>query len=325
MIIARAPLRITLGGGGTDLPSYYREHGGFLVAGAIDRYVHVAVSHRLEPGILLRHAEVEHAQGVRALKHPILREALTLLDLGEEPLEITTFADVPAGTGLGSSGSFTVALLSALHALRGEAPGWQTLAEEASHIEMDILAQPVGRQDPCIAAHGGITAFNFARNDTIGACPLTLSAETRAGLVSGMVLFFTGITRHAASVLQNQDRRSRAGDATMISNLHQVKAIGEQSRILLETGDLPGFATLMHEQWMLKRQRGATTNPRLDSWYNLARTHGAVGGKLIGAGGGGFLMFWTKDPDRLRHGMAATGLQPIPFGMADRGAETLCR
>lgn len=324
MIIARAPLRITLGGGGTDLPSYARRHGGFLVAGAIDRYVHVAVARRLQPGILLRHAALEHAAHARDLRHPIVREALLLLGLGHEALEITTMADLPAGTGLGSSGSFTVALLAALHALRGDAPGWERLAYEACHIEIERLAAPVGRQDPAIAAHGGITAFTFAPDDTTTAVPLALSDEDRARMVAGIMLFFTGITRSASAVLQFQDNRSREGDAAMIANLHRVKDIGLRSRDLLKAGDLAGFAALMHEQWLLKRERGGSS-PRIDALYDLAHTHGAQGGKLIGAGGGGFLMFVTADRDRLLRGLAGTGLVPVPFGFVDRGVDILSR
>lgn len=325
MIIARAPLRITLGGGGTDLPSYADRHGGFLVAGAIDQHVHVAVAPRLEPGILLRHAAIEQARDAHGLGHPIVREALLLLDLGEAALEITILADLPGGTGLGSSGSLTVALLAALHALRGEVPGWEALAAEAFHIEAGRLGEPIGRQDPAIAAHGGITAFSFAADGTTTATPLALPDDTRARLAAGTMLFFTGITRSAGAVLRAQDRGSRAGDAAMIANLHRVKAIGLRSRDLLEAGDLPGFAAQMHEQWMLKRERGATSSARIDAWYDLARCHGALGGKLIGAGAGGFLMFVTDDRERLRHGLAGTGLVPVPFAFAPRGVEILSR
>ena len=326
MIIARSPLRITLGGGGTDLPSYYREHGGFLIAAAIDRHVYVALHRRLEPGLRVRHAEIEEVGDATALRHPILRAVLGELGMTREKLEITSFADLPAGTGLGSSGSFTTALLLALHALRGERPGWRELAEQACHIEMNLLGEPVGKQDPSIAAHGGIAAFDFAPDGTISATKLAIAPEETLRLQAGLVLFYTGMTRSAGSVLREQDQRSRAGDAAMMANLHQVKSIGLASRRALEAGDFDGFAAMMHEHWQRKKQRAGTmTNPRIDGWYDLAMANGALGGKLIGAGNGGFLMFYTRDRARLCRAMIAAGTPEVPFDFTDAGTSLVQR
>jgi D-glycero-alpha-D-manno-heptose-7-phosphate kinase len=312
MIIVRSPLRITLGGGGTDLPSYYREHEGFLIAAAIDKFIYVTVIKPFTPGIYLKYSKIEHVENIDEVQHPIVRESLKLFDIGVPQIEITTLADIPAGTGLGSSGSFTTALLRALHAHSRSLIHPRELAEQACHIEIDRLGEPIGKQDQYIAAFGGVTCFNFRRDDTVDAHPLALNDEVRHELEDNLLLFFTGFSRSASSILLDQKSRTQTNDAAMIDNLHYVKDLGLRSKTALESGRLLDFGKLMHEHWDVKRKRsGGMSNPQIDAWYNLAMTNGAVGGKLIGAGGGGFLMFYAEDKARLRHAMHEAGLTEV--------------
>jgi D-glycero-alpha-D-manno-heptose-7-phosphate kinase len=324
MIIVRSPLRISLGGGGTDLLSYYRDHEGFLIAAAIDKYVYVSVIKPFRPGIYLKYSEIEHVDTVDQVKHRIIREALKLF--ADEPgqIEITTLADIPAGTGLGSSGSFTTALLRALHAHSRNIIHPRELAEQACHIEIDLLKEPIGKQDQYIAAFGGITCFTFRRDGTVEAQPLALHEDTRNALADNLLIFFTGYARSASNLLRDQDTRTRQNDRSMIDNLHYVKHIGLRSRTALERGDLIAFGKLMHEHWEHKRKRtSGMSNPEIDHWYNLAIDAGATGGKLIGAGGGGFLMFYAEDKMRLRHAMREAGLTEVRFHMDFEGTKVL--
>ena len=255
MIIVRSPLRITLGGGGTDLPSYYRDHEGFLIAAAIDKYVYVTVIRPFTPGIYLKYSKIEHVTEIEDVQHPIVREALKLFDLGPPQIEITTLADIPAGTGLGSSGSFTTALLRALHAHARSFIHPRELAEQACHIEIDRLGEPVGKQDQYIAAFGGISCFSFRRNGAVDAVPLAIDEEMRYALEDNLLLFFTGFSRSASNILKDQDSRTRHNDPAMIDNLHYVKDLGLRSRAALEKGAFDVFGKLMHEHWEHKRKR----------------------------------------------------------------------
>jgi D-glycero-alpha-D-manno-heptose-7-phosphate kinase len=314
MIIARSPLRITLGGGGTDLPSYYREHEGFLLAATIDKYVYVNVMRPFTPGIYLKYSQLEHVEQIADVKHPIIREALRLLDFKTPQVEITTLADIPAGTGLGSSGSFTTALLKALYAHRRRHLHQEELAELACHIEIDCLGEPIGKQDQYAAAFGGVTCFTFHKDDRVTARPLNLSMDTFFDLEDNLLLFFTGYSRSAGSILKDQNVRSLDNDDEMLKNLHYVKQLGYQSMEALEKGDTTAFGELMHEHWLHKKQRSSgMSNPQIDEWYELAMANGAVGGKLVGAGGGGFLMFMAKDRNKLRHAMTKAGLEEVRF------------
>jgi D-glycero-alpha-D-manno-heptose-7-phosphate kinase len=313
MIIARSPLRISLGGGGTDLPSYYREHEGFLIAAAIDKYVYINLHRSFAEEIILKYSRLERVPDVDSIEHPIIREALRLTEVGP-PLEIASMADIPAGTGLGSSGSFTTALLKALHAYRHNFVHPHDLAAQACHIEIDRLGEPVGKQDQYIAAFGGITCFRFLPDDTVEAAPLGISRDTLYDLEDHLMLFFTGYSRSASTVLGEQDRKSRGGDAEMLANLHFVKELGVASKAALEQGDVARFAELMNVHWEHKKRRsGNMSNSRIDDWYELAKQHGAWGGKLIGAGGGGFLMFYAEDRQRLRRAMVEAGLTEVRF------------
>jgi len=324
MIITRSPLRITLGGGGTDLPSYYRRYGGFLIAAAIDRYVYVTVIRPFTPGVFLKYSELEKTAVIDEIRHPILRESIRLLDFKTPQLEITTLADIPAGTGLGSSGSFTTALLKALYSHRHRLILPDELARLACHVEMDILGEPTGKQDQYIAAYGGITCFDFNPDDSVGAYPLPISMDTLFDLEDNLLLFFTGFSRSAASILTNQDERSKAMDVEMLNNLHEVKELGLRSKQCLVDGRTSEFGALMHVHWENKRRRSkGMSNPQIDEWYDLALKHGALGGKLVGAGGGGFLMFYAQDRNRLRHAMSKAGLEEVRFRFDFEGTKTL--
>ena len=314
MIIARSPLRVTLGGGGTDLPSYYEKFGGFLIAAAIDRYVYITLHDTFVPDLLAKYSELERVADASQLKHPILREAFALLGMDGHFLEITSMADIPAGTGLGSSGSFTTALLKVLHTYKRSLIHPAELAAQACEVELGRLQEPIGKQDQYIAAYGGITCFKFLQNGKVEAWPLKLSRETRDNLEDNLLLFFTGYSRSASAILKEQDQKSKSDDQTMIENLHFVKELGQQSQAALEGGNLPEFARLMDVHWQRKKQRsGGMSNSNINQWYDLAMANGALGGKLIGAGGGGFLMFYADDKVKLRHVMTKAGLQEVRF------------
>lgn len=324
MIITRSPLRITLGGGGTDLPSYYRQFGGFLVSAAIDRYVYVTVMRPFTPGIFLKYSQLEKIEAVNEVQHPILREALHLLDFKTPQIEITTLADIPSGTGLGSSGSFTTALLKALYAHRRRLILPDELAQLACKIELDILKEPIGKQDQYIAAYGGITCFEFNQEDSVNAYPLRITMDTLFDLEDNLLLFFTGFSRSASAILKDQDKRSKEMDEDMLANLHYVKDLGLRSRELLVSGKTSDFGALMHEHWEHKRRRSiGMSNPHIDEWYELGMKNGALGGKLVGAGGGGFLMFYAEDRNRLRHVMSKAGLEEVRFRFDFEGTKTL--
>ena len=324
MIITRSPLRVTLGGGGTDLPSYYTQSEGFLIAAAIDKYVYVSVMRPFRPGIYLKYSALEHVEQVADVKHPIIREALRLQDLPSPQIEITTLADIPAGTGLGSSGSFTTALLKALHAHARHVIHSRELAELACHIEIDRLGEPIGKQDQFIAAHGGITCLTFHEDRRVSVQPLHISPATLYDLEDNLLLFFTGFNRAAGKILKDQQQRSQAGDSDMLRNLDEVKLLGLSSRTALEEGNLPRFAALLHEQWEHKKRRSAgMSNPQIDAWYSLALSSGALGGKLVGAGGGGFLMLYAADRGRLRRAMTDAGLEEVRFRFDFEGTKVV--
>ncbi len=324
MIITRSPLRISLGGGGTDLPSYYREYSGFVISAAIDKYVYITLHQTFVQELIIKYSRMERVQSVEEVEHPLIREALKLTEVEAPYLEITSMADIPAGTGLGSSGSFTTALLRALHALKKNLVHPQEVAEQACHIEIDLLKEPVGKQDQYIAAYGGLTCFRFLPNDSVEAWPLKIDRDTLYQLEDHLLLFFTGYSRAASTVLREQDVKSKARDREMISNLHFIKELGLESRDALESGDLVKFAELMNTHWEHKKQRSAgMSNSQINDWYQLARQHGALGGKLIGAGGGGFLMFYTEERARLRQAMREAGLQEVRFRFDFEGTKVV--
>ena len=326
MIITRSPLRISLGGGGTDLPSYYRDHGGFLVAMAMSKYVYVTLHRRFNSGFLLKYSRIEQVTAVDEIVHPIIREALRVMDTRETDLEITSVADVPAGTGLGSSSSFTTALLRGLHIHQRRYIDTQQLAELACHVEIDRVHEPIGKQDQYIAAFGGLTAFTFNADDTVNVESLPISEDTLADLSDNMLLFFTGSTRDASQILREQDVRSTAADPRMSANLHKVKTLGYRTRDVFLSGRLDEWGEIMLEHWTAKKQRSsAMSNPQIDEWYDLALRNGAIGGKLVGAGGGGFFLFYAHDPRRLRHAMLKAGLRELHVQLDVEGTKVLNR
>jgi D-glycero-alpha-D-manno-heptose-7-phosphate kinase len=314
MIITRSPLRISLGGGGTDLPSYYKKHSGFLIAAAIDKYCYITVHQTFQGGILLKYSKLEQVQGIEQVQHPIIRECLKLVGVQDPHIEIASMADIPSGTGLGSSGSFTTALLKALHGHKRNLIHPRELAEQACHVELDLLKEPIGKQDQYIAAYGGLTCFQFLPNGQVEAKPLQVDQETLYNLEDNLLLFFTGYSRSASAILKDQDSKSRSSDKEMTDNLHFVKELGYQSQEALEVGDLHKFGELMNVHWEHKKKRsGGMSNPDIDRWYNLAMENGALGGKVIGAGGGGFLMFYAEDKLKLRHALTQAGLREVRF------------
>jgi len=324
MIIARSPLRISLGGGGTDVPSYYEEHEGFLLAAAIDRYVYVTVMRPFTEGIFLKYSEIEQVNGVADVKHPIIREVLAELKLKTPQIEITTLADIPSGTGLGSSGSFTTALVKALYAHYRKNIHPAQLAEMACKIEIEKLGEPIGKQDQYIAAYGGITEFSFHKNGSVSSAPLNLSVQTVHDLEDNLLLFFTGISRSAGSILKDQVDKSKANDTKMVENLHFTKDLGLRSKAALLQGDTKRFGELMHEHWEHKKSRSSgMTSDFIDSAYSQAMESGAVGGKLVGAGGGGFLMFYANDKEKLRIKMSELGLEEVRFQFDFEGTKVI--
>jgi D-glycero-alpha-D-manno-heptose-7-phosphate kinase len=290
MIITRSPLRISLGGGGTDLPSYYRDHSGFVIAAAIDKYVYITLHQTFVQELIIKYSKMERVQSVDEVQHPLIREALRLTEVEVPYLELTSMADIPAGTGLGSSGSFTTALLKALHTLRKTLIHPQELAEQACRIEVDI------------------------------------DKDTLYNLEDNLLMFFTGYSRPASEILKEQDSKSKQNDKEMIANLHYMKELGRESKEALESGNLEQFANLMNVHWEHKKHRSSNmSNSRIDGWYGLARKNGALGGKLIGAGGGGFLMFYAEDKVQLRRAMREAGLQEVRFRFDFEGTKVIAQ
>lgn len=324
MIVTRSPLRISLGGGGTDLPSYYQQREGFLISAAIDKYVYITLHETFDKGYFLKYSKFEHVQTIDEIKHPIIREALKLLDWKDDHIEICSMADIPAGTGLGSSSSFTTALLRALHTMQGNIVSTRTLAEEACEIEMNRLKEPIGKQDQYIAAYGGITCMNFHKDGYVWVDPLNISKETLYNLEDNLILYFTGFSRSAGSILKEQDDKSKDKNLDMLKNLDFVKDLGYQSKKAFEEGDLDAFADIMNVHWEYKKKRsGGMSNPQIDEWYDMALKNGAKGGKMIGAGGGGFLMFYCEDKRRLRKAMEGTGMEEVRFRFEMEGSKVI--
>lgn len=326
MIVVRSPLRISLGGGGTDLPSYYREHEGFLIAAAIDKYVYITLHQTFVRELIIKYSKMERVTSIDQVEHPIIREALKHVDVAAPHLEITSMADIPAGTGLGSSGSFTTALLKALHTLKKNLIHPRELAEEACHIELNLLKEPIGKQDQYIAAFGGLTCFRFLPTGNVEAWPLKIDQDTLYSLEDNLLLFFTGYSRSASNILIEQDKKSQAKDQDMIDNLHFIKELGFKSKAALEKGDLHTFAELMNVHWQHKKKRSNNmSNDQINQWYDIARQNGAIGGKMIGAGGGGFLMFYADDKVQLRHAMREAGLHEVRFRFDFAGTQVVAQ
>jgi D-glycero-alpha-D-manno-heptose-7-phosphate kinase len=325
MLISRTPLRISLGGGGTDLPSYYRRHGGFVLSAAIDKHIYIAINQTFTKDYFLKYSALERVASPEEIHHPIIRAALQLHPVGPS-LEIVSVADIPAGTGLGSSGAFTVGLLRVIHALQRQHVTASDLAEEAAHIEIDVLGDPAGKQDHYIAAFGGITCFEFAKDGTVHVSPLSISTTTLHDLEEHLLMFFTGYSREAAALLDDQKTRTEEDDSRMLEALNLIEELGKRIRDALEHGDTALFASLMHEHWLSKRERSTgMSNDAMNKWYETGMANGALGGKLVGAGGGGFLLFYAEDPKALRAAMEREGLPEVRFSFEVEGSTMLVR
>jgi D-glycero-alpha-D-manno-heptose-7-phosphate kinase len=322
MIITRAPLRISIGGGGTDLPSYYSRSGGFVISAAINRYVYIALHRVFQKRYIVKYSTQEIVEDVAAIKHPIVREAFKMY--GVEPVEMVSMADIPAGTGLGSSGAFNVGLLQAIAGWKRRHLSTGELAEQACRIEIDLLGEPIGKQDQYISAFGGISCLQIDRDGKVEVSSLRLSEAAMFDLEENLLMFFTGFSRSASAVLADQKTKTEKDDKSMVENLNFIMELGRSIKTTLEKGNTRGFGELMHEHWLHKQKRSeGISSPQINEWYELARKSGAVGGKLVGAGGGGFLLFYAQDRAALRAAMASAGLEEVRFTFDHEGCKTL--
>jgi D-glycero-alpha-D-manno-heptose-7-phosphate kinase len=326
MILARAPMRITLGGGGTDLPSYYSQHGGFVLSAAIDKYVYIYVNRPSADDLIrVKYSRYEEVSEADQVEHDLVRPALKLLGI-KNNVEIVSMADVPAGTGLGSSSTYLVSLLTALYEMKRERVPTHALAELACKVEMEMAAHPVGKQDHYIAAFGGITCLDIEKDGRVRVTPLDISLTTAEDLHSRILLFFTGISRSANHILAEQRNDTEKKDTRVVDSLHRTKEMGYRVKEALEKGNLEIFGHTMHEHWENKKRRSnAISNPSIDRWYNLAREAGALGGKVIGAGGGGFLMLYCpiRKKSAVRRVLADEGLKEMLYNFDFQGAKVL--
>jgi D-glycero-alpha-D-manno-heptose-7-phosphate kinase len=324
MIISRSPLRVSLGGGGTDLASYYENYGGYFIAGAIDKYVYITSSRPFNQSISLKYSKIESVSSLNDIKHPIIKEVLRKLNLRTPQIEITSIADIPAGTGLGSSGSFTTALIKSVFQFYRMPINTKNLAELACEIEIDILNQPIGKQDQYVASFGGINEYIVAKDGKVTVNPINVSQDTLNDLEDNLLLFYTGKSRSAGEILKFQDDATLKKDASMIDQMHFVKEIGIRSKEALSKGDTKEFGKLMHEHWVSKKNRSyGISNEIINNTYDLALSNGALGGKLVGAGGGGFLMFYASDKAKLRKFMKDQILEETRFKFDFEGTKII--
>ncbi|GMV18226.1 MAG: sugar kinase [Polyangiaceae bacterium] len=315
MIISRAPVRFSLGGGGTDLPSYYEKFGGFVVSAAIDSYVYITANKRFYDDIRLAYSQTEIVPNVESIQHRIFREALRMTGIGRA-IELTSVADVPANSGLGSSSSFTVALLNALHTFKREFVSSRQLAEEACELEMVRLGEPIGKQDQYIAAFGNVTALTLDKDGSVHVEPVPVRDEVIDELTNNLIIMWSGIERAASSVLAEQGSRVQKKDSSTLDGMHRIKALGHEVYDLLVKGETDRYGELLHEHWTNKRKLASKmTDDRIDEHYDTARKAGAIGGKLMGAGGGGFFMFYARPADKRRvyEALVQRGLRPLRF------------
>ncbi len=319
MIISRTPLRISFAGGGTDIGEFYRREGGAVTSTAINRYVYITVNKKFDSGIRVSYSKTENVEKVDEIQHPLVREALKLTGI-TKGVEITSVADVPSQTGLGSSSAFTAGLLNALYAYKGEFKPTKLLAEQACHIEIELCKEPIGKQDQYIAAYGGMQHIRFNKDETVFVDPVICSTETKRALEEGMMLFYTGVTRPAGAILSEQKKQMGEKNEMM----KKMKLQSELVRDALVEGNLEKFGKLLNEGWMLKRQlAGSITSPDIDSYYEKAIKAGALGGKLLGAGGGGFLMFYClpQKQDAVRR--ALNGLKETAIALEPQGTKII--
>ena len=325
MIITRTPLRIPVAGGGTDLPGFYEKHGSFFISAAIDYYTYIAVKKRPIQGIRLGYSHIEEVKNIVDIAHPIIKATLGYLKTPtKRGIEIVSIGDLPAGTGMGSSGSFTVGLINALHHLEKQAKPAHVLAQQACHINMDILKEPSGKQDEYIAAYGGIMCFEINKKGVVKTYPLKISYETVNELQKNMLMFYTGILRGSSHILKKQKEGIIRDNSQMIKNLQEIQKIGYEIKEALEKGNTTLFGKLIDKHWKVKRKREATSSSQIDKWYEKAKTNGALGGKIMGAGGGGFFVFYCEDNQKkLREAMIKEGLEEVKFHFDFEGSRLL--
>lgn len=325
MIITRTPMRIPIAGGGTDLPGFYEKYGSFFISAAVDYYVYLAVKYLPIKIIRVAYSTTELVNDIDNIKHPIVREALRYLKINtNRGIEIVSMGDLPAGTGMGSSGSFAVGLVNALHHMQKNAVPVHVLAKEACYINMDILKEPSGKQDEYIAAYGGIMCFEINKKGEVKTYPLNISYQTIEALQNNLLMFYTGIERSASQVLAKQKEAIVRNDKAMLSNLQRIQDIAYEIKEALEKKDTTKFGKLLDKHWRIKRLREATSTPQLDKWYEIAMKNGALGGKIMGAGGGGFFAFYTEDKkEQLRKVMKEEGLEEVKFHFDFEGSKLL--
>jgi len=323
MLIIRSPLRISIGGGGTDIPSYYKEKGSFFISAAINKYVYVTITKPFVKGIYLNYSKIERINEIEKIDHKIIKEVLKQ-ELMENKIEISTLTDIPAKTGLGSSGSFSTALIKAMYSFNQKMIGRRELAEKACDIEINKLDQPSGKQDQYISVYGGISEFNINKKGVVKINNLKINNETRLELEDNLLLFFTGFSRNSSLILNEQNKKTINSNAQIIENLDYIKFLGQEIKKKLLKGNCSDFGKLMNEHWMYKLKRSKNmSNKTINEIYNFAMKNGAIGGKLIGAGGGGFLMFYTNTPSRLRKAMINKKLEEVRFKFDYEGVKQI--
>lgn len=324
MIICRSPLRISLGGGGTDIPSFYKIYEGKVIAAAINKYVFTTIITPYVDGIFLKYSKSENVSKIKDIKHPIIKEVLNNYKTYSKRIEITTLADIPSGTGLGSSGSFTNSLIRAIYELKEKKISKTDLAEKSCDIEINNLKRPVGKQDQYISSFGGIKNFDFKKNGIVKVNDLKIKKKTIKKLENNLLLFFTGFTRSSTKILKKQDVETKNSQKNIIDNLCEVKKIGIETENLLLNGNLLDFGLLMNYHWKKKLERSKDiSNKKINYMYNQALKNGAIGGKLVGAGGGGFLMFYSEDPEKLRNKMKKLNINELKFNFDYEGTKVL--
>ena len=324
MITSRSPLRISLGGGGTDLPSFYKKYGGYLIAGSINKYIFTTIIKPFTRGIFLKYSKIEKKNKIEDIDHKIIKSILKNELKTPPQIEIITIADIPSGTGLGSSGSFSVGLLYAIKSFQNEILNRAKIAKEAANVEINQLNLPVGKQDHYIATYGGISEFYFNKNGTVKVNRLNLKQNMIDDLNDNMVMFFTGFSRKSSKVLSDQKKKTLLLNKDMINNLQYTKELGFKAKDALLESDLEKYGNIMHEHWMHKVQRSSSmSNTKINEWYQSGIENGAIGGKLVGAGGGGFLLFITENKNKLKKKMLEHGLVETKFNFEFEGAKII--
>jgi len=325
MVVSRTPVRFCIGGGATDIRPYYSRHGGFALSGAVDRFVEVVVKPRLDDKIGVSYLDKAlTVDGPKDIPNPIIREALQLLGINGG-IEILSLADIPPRSGLGSSGSFGVGLLNALHRFLGEQVTPEQLAREACHIEIDRLKWPSGKQDQYTAAFGGLVAVNIDRQGDVEAEPLRISERGLRKLESNLLAFDTALRRNASSILYNHQKENQLSNK-VVKELHNFKKLGLQAKKAIEEGDFTAYGHLLDQLWQCKKSYSAkVTNSRIDYWYEQAMKSGSLRGKVMGAGGGGFFIFYAEGEyrDKLRGRMGRLGLKELTYSFYPRGSEVI--